>query len=115
MYQRTRAGLAGATDPVPVPMVQFRSVGCGPVAQLGARFHGMEEVKGSNPFRSTKTFQPGRRRNTHWPPIMLTVADAQASARESSLRVLLCGAFLATLLVFSVLSAVGSPFDFQSD
>jgi hypothetical protein len=25
----------------------------GPVAQLGARFHGMEEVKGSNPFRST--------------------------------------------------------------
>src|SRR5690348_18105370 len=24
----------------------------GPVAQLGARFHGMEEVKGSNPFRS---------------------------------------------------------------
>jgi hypothetical protein len=23
---------------------------------LGARFHGMEEVKGSNPFRSTKTF-----------------------------------------------------------
>ena len=31
--------------------------GVGPVAQLGARFHGMEEVKGSNPFRSTKTFQ----------------------------------------------------------
>ena len=28
----------------------------GPVAQLGARFHGMEEVKGSNPFRSTKIF-----------------------------------------------------------
>src|SRR5207248_8628214 len=24
---------------------------------LGARFHGMEEVKGSNPFRSTKTFR----------------------------------------------------------
>ena len=24
------------------------------MAQLGARFHGMEEVKGSNPFRSTK-------------------------------------------------------------
>ncbi len=35
-------------------MVQFKSVVCGPVAQLGARFHGMEEVKGSNPFRSTK-------------------------------------------------------------
>jgi hypothetical protein len=31
---------------------------CGPVAQLGARFHGMEEVKGSNPFRSTKTLPP---------------------------------------------------------
>ena len=27
----------------------------GPVAQLGARFHGMEEVIGSNPIRSTKT------------------------------------------------------------
>src|SRR6185437_15420404 len=29
----------------------------GPVAQLGARFHGMEEVKGSNPFRSTKSIR----------------------------------------------------------
>jgi hypothetical protein len=29
--------------------------GYGPVAQLGARFHGMEEVKGSNPFRSTNS------------------------------------------------------------
>src|ERR1035437_10104241 len=28
----------------------------GPVAQLGARFHGMEDVDGSNPSRSTKTF-----------------------------------------------------------
>ena len=28
---------------------------CGPVAQLGARFHGMEEVNGSNPFRSTNS------------------------------------------------------------
>ena len=27
---------------------------CGPVAQLGARFHGMEEVAGSIPARSTK-------------------------------------------------------------
>jgi hypothetical protein len=26
----------------------------GPVAQLGARFHGMEEVTGSIPVRSTK-------------------------------------------------------------
>ena len=29
----------------------------GPVAQLGARFHGMEEVVGSIPTRSTKSFQ----------------------------------------------------------
>ncbi len=28
----------------------------GPVAQLGARFHGMEEVVGSIPTRSTKCF-----------------------------------------------------------
>ncbi len=28
----------------------------GPVAQLGARFHGMEEVEGSNPSRSTNPF-----------------------------------------------------------
>ena len=28
----------------------------GPVAQLGARFHGMEEVIGSIPIRSTKYF-----------------------------------------------------------
>jgi hypothetical protein len=30
----------------------------GPVAQLGARFHGMEEVVGSNPTRSTNPFNP---------------------------------------------------------
>src|SRR5580698_5396669 len=29
---------------------------CGPVAQLGARFHGMEEVIGSIPIRSTNRF-----------------------------------------------------------
>src|ERR1700732_2608022 len=33
------------------------STWCGPVAQLGARFHGMEEVVGSNPTRSTNYFQ----------------------------------------------------------
>jgi hypothetical protein len=27
---------------------------CGPLAQLVERFHGMEEVSGSNPLRSTK-------------------------------------------------------------
>ena len=30
-----------------------RTLQCGPVAQLGARFHGMEEVIGSIPIRST--------------------------------------------------------------
>lgn len=30
----------------------------GPVAQLGARFHGMEEVEGSTPSRSTNSFKP---------------------------------------------------------
>ncbi len=29
----------------------------GPVAQLGARFHGMEEVIGSIPIRSTKSLK----------------------------------------------------------
>ncbi len=33
------------------------STASGPVAQLGARFHGMEEVVGSNPTRSTKSEQ----------------------------------------------------------
>jgi hypothetical protein len=28
----------------------------GPIAQLGERFNGIEEVKGSNPFRSTRDF-----------------------------------------------------------
>ena len=31
----------------------FSFSNCGPVAQLGARFHGMEEVVGSIPTRST--------------------------------------------------------------
>ncbi len=35
----------------------------GPVAQLGARFHGMEEVIGSIPIRSTKSFQQLSERN----------------------------------------------------
>ena len=30
----------------------------GPVAQLGARTHGMGEVVGSNPTRSTKEYEP---------------------------------------------------------
>ncbi len=43
-------------------MLQFKSRFAGPVAQLGARFHGMEEVKGSNPFRSTNSFRLTRNR-----------------------------------------------------
>ena len=35
----------------------------GPVAQLGARFHGMEEVTGSIPVRSTKTSLRKTQRN----------------------------------------------------
>jgi hypothetical protein len=31
----------------------YVAASCGPVAQLGARFHGMEEVIGSIPIRST--------------------------------------------------------------
>ena len=35
----------------------------GPVAQLGARFHGMEEVVGSIPTRSTKSLNKLERAN----------------------------------------------------
>src|SRR6266496_4184684 len=46
----------------------------GPVAQLGARFHGMEEVVSSNLTRSTKTFKdlqvpPDRPESARWSPI----------------------------------------------
>ncbi len=40
----------------------------GPVAQLGARFHGMEEVVGSIPTRSTKSL-------SHLVPIAPTAVD----------------------------------------
>ena len=43
-----RPGLAGK-------VVRFEFLQSGPVAQLGARFHGMEEVVGSIPTRSTKS------------------------------------------------------------
>src|SRR4051812_42789362 len=38
-------------------MLVWIEISRGPVAQLGARFHGMEEVDGSNPSRSTKFIQ----------------------------------------------------------
>jgi hypothetical protein len=64
----------------------------GPVAQLGARFHGMEEVKGSNPFRSTKEFKylpfPARKRNyqsAKWraePAVVEGMSDVRRSSHR---------------------------------
>jgi hypothetical protein len=42
-----------------------RTPQCGPVAQLGARFHGMEEVIGSIPIRSTKQSNSLDKSSTH--------------------------------------------------
>ena len=39
---------------LPGPCYIGVDAGQGPVAQLGARLHGMEEVEGSNPSRSTR-------------------------------------------------------------
>jgi hypothetical protein len=36
-------------------------VGCGAMAQLVARLHGMQKVRGSNPLSSTSTFSQVRR------------------------------------------------------
>ena len=41
------------TNPLPAETIEELHPLCGPVAQLGARFHGMEEVIGSIPIRST--------------------------------------------------------------
>jgi hypothetical protein len=50
-----RASSAWPKFDEPRRLNENREVGhCGPVAQLGARFHGMEEVIGSIPIRSTK-------------------------------------------------------------
>ena len=57
---------------------------CGPVAQLGARFNGIEEVAGSTPARSTIFFQTG----WHWldiAPLPITaVTPIAASAIADS-------------------------------
>jgi hypothetical protein len=45
------------TKALPQAKIRMLSHQCGPVAQLGARFHGMEEVIGSIPIRSTKSLQ----------------------------------------------------------
>jgi hypothetical protein len=71
---------------------------CGPVAQLGARFHGMEEVIGSIPIRSTNHFNnladSQKRRDTlsiRWfshaaPSAALSAAFLDRSRRTSSTR-----------------------------
>jgi hypothetical protein len=69
---------------------------CGPVAQLGARFHGMEEVIGSIPIRSTNYFQQLRRceRSGHSScvmvcvitPILLLFETASIAVRFASMR-----------------------------
>ena len=49
-----RAGAAGLTNSARAEtMEKLHPPASGPVAQLGARFHGMEEVIGSIPIRST--------------------------------------------------------------
>ena len=53
----------------------------GPVAQLGARFHGMEEVVGSIPTRSTKCLVPFRIRPA--PRQISTDAHKKAADRWS--------------------------------
>src|ERR1035437_2208674 len=54
----------------------------GPVAQLGARFHGMEEVDGSNPSRSTIPFNSLRRVVTSPFPHYSRTSTREASAAE---------------------------------
>jgi hypothetical protein len=62
---------------------------CGPVAQLGARFHGMEEVIGSIPIRSTNYIN-----NLEAPPFADVVAflsQIPKPFRGQALRSLLLG------------------------
>jgi hypothetical protein len=42
---------------LPRSLADSSPAACGPVAQLGARFHGMEEVVGSIPTRSTNSLK----------------------------------------------------------
>ena len=53
--------------PVGAVVILESFVASGPVAQLGARFHGMEEVVGSNPTRSTKSNKMGLYANSGGP------------------------------------------------
>jgi hypothetical protein len=47
------AKMIAALPSIPIHWAQLFVFNRGPVAQLGARFHGMEEVAGSIPARST--------------------------------------------------------------
>ena len=63
---------------------------CGPVAQLGARFHGMEEVVGSIPTRSTKSLQQlsletaSQTVCTHYEPVLKLVDRVSPTILRSS-------------------------------
>src|SRR6185437_9164544 len=51
--KRHASGSRSGTEDYSKPAESGYSVNSGAVAQLGARFHGMEEVRGSNPLSST--------------------------------------------------------------
>jgi hypothetical protein len=69
-------------------MEEFRP--SGPVAQLGARFHGMEEVKGSNPFRSTKVFKHIQPSPSEFPFSRSPTGVQFSSSRTPNSRARLC-------------------------
>jgi hypothetical protein len=54
------------------------------VAQLGARFHGMEEVDGSNPSRSTKSLSNKSKTYTQICDLFLAVGRGQGVHVESN-------------------------------
>jgi hypothetical protein len=61
---------------------------CGPVAQLGARFHGMEEVVGSIPTRSTNYCEVFRSASFSWLcHILITSSKISPSDRFASGRI----------------------------
>ena len=55
-WQIAKGSLGGLTNDAHCWRIEESFPKSGPVAQLGARFHGMEEVIGSIPIRSTKFF-----------------------------------------------------------
>ena len=66
----------------------FFGIHRGPVAQLGARFHGMEEVVGSIPTRSTKSLNGLASIAILIPkflPVMLTCVAGTKTQKEGSI------------------------------